>query len=175
MRFDGAAGEAGLLVAVAELDYPMFRARRGQRVDDAELHRGRRGGGHAYDGRAERLQPLAHATRQNLVELGERALTRFRHAGAFAAAGLMKGNGHRQRFVVVEHERWQRGAGAQLVSTRRTARRVDGIAKGAQAVDIAAERSCRHLESVRQVCARPDGPRLEQGEQAEQTRRGAEH
>jgi hypothetical protein len=69
----------------------------------------------------------------------------------------------RQRhcFVVVEHQRWQRGACGELIAALQPTLRFDRVAQLAQAINVTAQRPWRHLQALRQLRARPVAVRLQ--------------
>jgi hypothetical protein len=125
-----------------------------QHVDDGDLHLGAPGVGQAQDRAAERVQLLAKTRRQDLFQLGQRALAGVSHP-AHVAAGAVERDRHREAFVVLQHQRRQRSARAQHVATRRSGGRVHRVAQGAQAVDVAPERPVGDLQARLEVRTGP--------------------
>ena len=71
----------------------------------------------------------------------------------------------RDRLLVLEQQRRQLAAGAQLVAAGHPADRVDDVAELAEPVDVAAQRARADLEPVGQLAAGPVAVGLQQGEQ----------
>ena len=74
----------------------------------------------------------------------------------------------RDRLVVVEYERWERGAGGELVAAADArVRQLDRVAEPAEPIDVAAQRcGAETSEALGELGARPVAARLEQRQQA---------
>jgi hypothetical protein len=94
------------------------------RLDQRPLLPGRRRGR-----RGERAEAPAQPGRQDLLELAERPQRRLRDAGDRLAGGGPQAEHNRDRLVVVEQQRRQRGAGNQPVAALRAQRRLDRVAQ----------------------------------------------
>ena len=79
----------------------------------------------------------------------------------------------RDGLVVLEQQRRQVRPGLEPVAADRAASGVHRIAEAAQAFDVVADRPRAHLEPLGELGAGPVARRLEQREQAEESRRGS--
>ena len=109
--------------------------------------------GRAGDGGRDRRRPqsadtAAQVRRQDLLELDEGADRGLLDAGHGRPSGRAQPDRDRDRLVVVEQQRRHRGAGAKPVAAGRSAQRLDRIAEGAQALDVAPDRPPGHLEPL---------------------------
>ena len=109
--------------------------------------------------------------RQDLLDLGQRAQRGLLDPGHRAARRRAQADRHRHRLVVLEQQRRQVRAGLEPVATDGAAIRVDRVAEAAQALDVLADRPGAHLEPLGELRAGPVARRLEQREQAEESRR----
>lgn len=89
--------------------------------------------------------------------------------------GGAQADGHGDRLVVVEEQRWQFGAHAELVAAARAGAGVHRIAEFAQPVHVTADRARGDAEAVGQGRARPFAVRLQQREQPQESCRGLQH
>ena len=71
----------------------------------------------------------------------------------------------RHRLLVLEQQRRQRGAGAQLVAAGDAADRVDGVPELAEPVDVAAQGPRADVQPVGELAAGPVAMGLQQREQ----------
>jgi hypothetical protein len=115
---------------------------------------------------------VAQAGWQDLFEFDQCAQGHLFQAGDGVGA---QGGGDGDGFVVVEQQWWEFGAGAEAVAAERAGGGVDGVAEFAQAVDVAADGALADLEFFREFAALPVAAGLQQGEQAQQARRGFQH
>jgi hypothetical protein len=125
--------------------------------------------------RRQSADAAAQVRGQDLLELDEGADGALLDAGHGGASGRAKPDRDRDRLVLVEQQRWHRGAGAKPVATGRPAQRLDRVAEGAQALDVAPDRAPGHLEPLRQLRARPVAACLQQRQQLEESARGLAH
>ena len=73
---------------------------------------------------------------------------------------------------MIREPRRQLAAGAEAVAAGHAGRRLDGVAKRTQLVDVAPDRTRPHLEPIRELLAGPFAAELKQGENSEQACRG---
>ena len=126
-------------------------------------------------GGAQGAEAATQVRRQDLLKLDESAHGGLLDACHRCARGCTETDGDRHRLLVIEKQRGHRASGAKAVSARRAGERVHGVAEPAQPIDVAPDRSARHLEPVRQLAARPVAAPLKQGEQFQKSARGLAH
>nr|WP_255566629.1 hypothetical protein [Iamia sp. SCSIO 61187] len=175
VRVDPALGLAALPVDVAQADALGLAAHPGQLDQQPGVDPVGRAavelGGHALD----RPHPFDQRRREDLLELGQGRDGRLVEAAHAAVGRRPQAQGHGDGLVVVEEQRRQAAAPAQLVAAVRADLGVDGVAQVAQAGDVAAYRAGRDLEPLGQLGRSPGGPGLEEREQAQEARRGVGH
>ena len=115
--------------------------------------------------RGDRVHLAAQPRRHQGQHLRERLHRPVVHPGDGAGRRRTQPDGDRDRLLVLEQQRRERPAGAQLVAAGGAADGVDGVAELAQPVDVAAQRPRAHLEPVGELRARPVAVGLEQGQQ----------
>ncbi|GAA3490313.1 hypothetical protein GCM10018987_43960 [Streptomyces cremeus] len=143
-------------------------------------HTGVDGGGPAprqqgHGERVERAHPAAQPIRQDLLQLGQGA-----HRGLADALDALAGRGAQadrdgDRLVVVEQQRRQPRAHAELVAAAGAGAGVDGVAEFAEPVDVAPHGARGDAEALRQAGSGPFAVGLEQREQTQQPGRGLQH
>jgi hypothetical protein len=111
----------------------------------------------------------AESVGQDRLELGKRAGTGLFDAGNSGGCGETDGDRH--RLLVVEQQRRQLGADAELVVPVPAAYGIDRIVEAAQPLYVIAHRPRADPEPLRELTAGPDGAGLEQSEQSQQSRR----
>jgi len=77
------------------------------------------------------------------------------YPGDVALGGGLQTDGGGDGLLVVEHQRWQRGPGRELVAPTHPAIAVDRVAELAQSLDVAAQCAGADLEPVREFGAQP--------------------
>ena len=117
---------------------------------------------------------MPQSRRQNLFELDEGTHGRLLDAGHRAAGGGAQPDRDGDRLLVVEQQRWELRAGTEPVAGD-AGGRVHRVAEGAQLVDVAADGPHVDFEALGQLGAGPVAGGLQQGQQAEQPRRGFQH
>ena len=161
-------------VGVAEAHAELVTAGAGQgreqgRVDDGADAVERRDGG------AQGIGTFAQARGHHLLEFHDRAQCRLFDAAHHAQGRGAQRDGHGQRLIVVQQQRWQRLAGTEGVAPGHAAAGLDGVAQLAQAVDVAPQGAGVNLKPLSQLGARPVAAGLKQREQAQQAGRRGEH
>jgi hypothetical protein len=131
--------------------------------------------GRGFGRGAQRIDLAAEAWRHDAHDLGQRPDRRLLDAGHGAVGSGAQANRERDGFVVVEQQRWQRGARGKLVTALDPALGVDRIAEDAQAIDVAAEGAIGDLESLGELGARPEAMGLQQRQEAQHARAGVRH
>ena len=81
-------------------------------------------------------------------DLGQRAHGRLFDAGHCPLRSGAQADGQGNRFVVVEHQRWQRGPRGELIAAVDAALGVDRVAELAEPVDVAAQRAHRDPQAL---------------------------
>ena len=119
--------------------------------------------------------PVAQPRGQHLFQLQQGADRRLADAGNGTAGRPAEPDGHGHRLLVVQQQRWHRGAGGQPVAASGAAGGVHRVAEAAQLVDVPADSTDVHLEPRGQSLPGPLLAQLEQGEQVEQPGRCFEH
>ena len=115
--------------------------------------------------RLQRVHPAAQPRRHQRQHLGERLDRGLLHALHRAGRRRTQADRDRDRLLVLEQQRRQRPARAQLVAAGDPADGVDLVAELAQPVDVAAQGAGADLEPVGQLAAGPVAMGLEQGQQ----------
>ena len=105
------------------------------------------------------LARLRKQSGKQLIELREEPDGGFLHLSD-AAGGSANRDCDRDRLIVIEQYRRERGAGLQLVTAPQAWRRFDGITQLAQAVDIASNGARVNPNPLAQLAARPTPTRL---------------
>jgi hypothetical protein len=103
--------------------------------------------------------------RHHLVELRERPQGRLARSGDRAARGEAQGDRRRDGLLVVEEQRRQPGARAELVATADARHRLHGIAECAQSLYVAADAAVGDAQLGGEVGGRPGWSPLEQRQQ----------
>ncbi len=168
---DPAVGAVGVAGGVAEPQRLVVAAGLGEggedgSVDDGSL--GPRAGGVGL--RGDGVHPAAQPGRHQADHLGERlhrGLLQPADAGDARGRGGAQPDGDRHRLVVLEEQRRELAARAQLVAAGDAAAGVDLVAEVAQPLDVAAQRAAADLEAGSELVARPVAVGLEQRQQAE--------
>ncbi|GAA0241796.1 hypothetical protein GCM10009527_043040 [Actinomadura nitritigenes] len=124
-------------------------------------------------GPRERGDAVPQPFRQDLLEFGQGALGGVLDAGDGAGGAQPDRNGG--RLVVVQQQRRHRGAGGEPVAAGAAVHGADGVAEGAQAVDVAADGAAGDAEAVGEFGAGPVAGRLQQGQQPQQPSGGIAH
>src|SRR5690606_14990090 len=117
--------------------------------------------------------PPAEVRREHLLELDERT-----ERGVLAESldgRHPQADGDRHGLVVVEEERWEVGAGRELVPAVDPGAGEHLVAELAQPVDVAAQGAVGDPETLAQLAPRPGPVRLEEGEQPEGAGGGIGH
>ncbi len=162
------------LVAVEATHALVVADRGGQVAEDGGIHLGvlRVGpgvGGPGAARRTKRRHLASQSVGQDVLELGERA-----GAGVLDsrdAGGRLQSDRHGDRFVVVQQEWRQLGARPEPVAAAPASHRVDGVAELAQPGHVVADGAVGDAEPLGQLRAAPVGPRLQQAEQCQKSRR----
>ena len=129
---------------------------------------GRRGAVDADGDRSHRRNSLAEQRRQDLAELGQRGQGGLADDRIGAGRQVAQGDGDGDRLLVVEQQRRQPPAGAELVPAVRSGRAGHRVAEVAQPGDVAAQGALGDLQPPGQVGGAPPRPRREHGEQPQQ-------
>ncbi len=112
---------------------------------------------------------------QDLFQFGEGPDGGLTDALDALAGGRTQSDRHGHGLVVVQEQRRQLGARAQLVATARARAGVDRVAESAEPVDVPAQGAGADAEPLGQVGAGPLAVGLEQGQQTQQACRGLQH
>ncbi|GGW69565.1 hypothetical protein GCM10010340_54710 [Streptomyces griseoloalbus] len=176
MRFHGATGRRAVVAPVLEaqaLGVPAEVGQLGQhgRVDGVGAGAAQHRHGEGVQGTHAAAQPV----RQHLLQLGEGAYGGLADALHALPGGGAQPDGDGHGLLVVQEQRRQFGARAQLVATAGARAGVDGVAELAQPVHVAAHGAGADPEPVGQIGAGPLAVGLEQGQQAQQACRGLQH
>jgi hypothetical protein len=174
VRLDLTAGRGPVVARVVEAQ-PVFGA---DRRGDRDHHVGvdlRAGARYGECRGLHRAHPVAQARRQHLLELGEGPDRGLADALDTSVGRGTQADRDRDRFLVVQQQRRQRGAGPQSIATGHPGRRLHGVAELPQPVDVGADRAGGHVQPLGQFGPRPQGAGLEQGEQTEQPGRSVQH
>ena len=170
LRLHAAPRVAALGVFVVELGAQLVAACACQRRQHGGLDHGA-DAVQRQDGRAQRVHPLAQARGHGLLQLDQGAQRGLFDAAHRTGRGGAQRNRHSQGLVVVQQQRRQRLPGPEGVTARHAAAGMHRVAQLAQAVHIAPHGARVHLQPLGQLGAHPVGAGLQQGEQAQKTRR----
>jgi hypothetical protein len=154
VRFDVADALSAVVRPVFEADALVVAGGGGDDGQRLGVDGGAAAGRRHGDG-LQGVDPGAQPGRQHLFQFGERSDRAFLDAGDGAAGGGAQADGHGDRLLVVQKQRWHLGASAQLVPAGHAGGGVDGVAQRAQLVDVAADGAYVHLKAVGQVGAGP--------------------
>ncbi|GGX11001.1 hypothetical protein GCM10010383_46450 [Streptomyces lomondensis] len=141
------------------------------RVDRGGHRAAEHGHGDGVEGAHAAAQPVG----QHLFQLGEGPYGGLADALDALSGGRAQPDRHGHGLVVVQQQRRQLGARAQLVAAARAGAGVDRVAELAQPVHVPAQGAGAHAEPVGQVGAGPLAVGLEQGQQTQQACRGLQH
>ncbi|GAA0650680.1 hypothetical protein GCM10009535_30970 [Streptomyces thermocarboxydovorans] len=136
---------------------------------------GARAAQHRHGERVQGAHPPAQPVRQHLLQFGQRPHRGLPDALDAAAGRGAQADGDCDRLVVVEQQRRQPGARAELVAAAGAGAGVDGVAQLAQPVHVPAQGAGADAEPLGEVGAGPLAVGLEQGQQAQQAGRGLQH
>ena len=114
------------------------------------------------------VDAVAQPRWQNLLQFQKRAHRGFLDSGDAATGGSSQPERDRDGFLVIEQQRRQHCARAQLVASSGSRGGVHRISQAAQAVDVAAEGTRGYVEPPGKVGAGPIALSLKKGQQAEQ-------
>ncbi|GHA60926.1 hypothetical protein GCM10010303_85670 [Streptomyces purpurascens] len=176
VRFDAAAAQGAVVAAILEAQPLGVPAE----VGEFGQHDGVDGVGHGaaqhrHGEGVEGAHPAAQPVRQHLFQLGEGPYRGLADALDALPGGRAQPDRHGHGLVVVQQQRRQFGAGAQLVAAARAGAGVDRVAECAQPVDVTAQGAGADAEPLGQVGAGPLAVGLEQGQQTQQACRGLQH
>ncbi|GAA2561980.1 hypothetical protein GCM10010423_76000 [Streptomyces levis] len=176
VRFDAAARLGAIVAPVREAEPFGVPAQVGElgehgRVDGGGQGAPEHGHGDGVEGAHAAAQPVG----QHLLQFGQGPYRGLADALDALAGGGAQADRHGDGLVVVEEQRRELGAGAQLVAAARARAGVDRVAQLAQPVDVPAQGAGADAEPAGQVGAGPLAVGLEQGQQAQQACRGLQH
>ncbi|GAA2269510.1 hypothetical protein GCM10010415_39530 [Streptomyces atrovirens] len=176
VRLHGAAGPRAVVAPVLEaqaLGVPAEVGQFGQhgRVDRVRAGTAQHGHGEGVQGAHAAAQPV----RQHLFQLGEGPYGTLADALDALPGGGAQPDGDGHGLLVVQQQRRQFGARAQLVAAAGARAGVDGVAEPAQPVHVPAHGTGTDPEPVGEIGAGPLAVGLEQGQQAQQACRGLQH
>ncbi|GAA2508636.1 hypothetical protein GCM10010276_62680 [Streptomyces longisporus] len=156
MGFDAPAARSTPVVAVLEAQAFAVPAEVGQFGQDGRINRGGlRAAQHRHGERVEGAHPAAQPAGQHLLQLGEGPYGGLSDALDALPGGRAQPDGDGDRLVVVQEQRRQLGARAQLVATAGAGAGVDGITQLAQAVHVPAHGARSDTETVGEIGAGP--------------------
>ncbi|GGS01210.1 hypothetical protein GCM10010252_44730 [Streptomyces aureoverticillatus] len=176
VRLHGAAARTASVVPVVEaqpLRVPADGGQFGQhgRIDGLPA----RGVQHRHGERVERADAAAQSAGQHLLQLAEGAHRALPDALDALPGGGPEAHRHGDRLVVVQEQRRQFGARAELVAAARAGAGVDGVAELAEPVDVTPHGARRHAEPICEVGTGPLAVGLQEGEELEQPCGGLQH
>jgi hypothetical protein len=90
---------------------------------------------------------VAEPRREHLLQLEKRAHGGLFHAADAALSRRSQSEGNGDSLIIVQQQRGQRRARAQLISALHPGGGMDGISKAAQAIHITAKRSSGYVET----------------------------
>jgi hypothetical protein len=118
---------------------------------------------------------VAQPRRKHLLQLGQRPHRGFLDARHRTVRGGAQPDRDRHRLLVVEQQRRQGTARPETVTSGHAGTRLDRIAERAQPADVIADGPGGDAEPRGKLGAGPVAARLEQGQQAQEPRRGFQH
>ncbi|GGX35687.1 hypothetical protein GCM10010297_66140 [Streptomyces malachitofuscus] len=176
VRFDGAPGGRAVVPPVLEaqpLGVPAEVSQLGQHrgVDGVRAGAAQHRHGEGVQGAHAAAQPV----RKHLFQLGEGPYGGLADALDALSGGGAQPDGDGHGLLVVQQQRRQFRARAQLVAAAGARTGVDGIAEFAEPVHVPAHGAGADPEPSGQIGAGPLAVGLEQGQQTQQTCRGLQH
>ncbi|GHC82212.1 hypothetical protein GCM10010309_58520 [Streptomyces violaceochromogenes] len=176
VRFDRASGGGAVVAAVLEAQPFGVPAQVGELGEHGRVDRGGQcAAQHRHGEGVQGAHAAAQPVRQHLLQLGEGPYRGLADAVDALPGGRPKPDRHGDGLVVVQEQRRQFGAGAELVAAAGAGAGVDRVAEFAQPVDVPAQGAGADAEPAGQVGAGPLAVGLEQGQQAQQAGRGLQH
>jgi hypothetical protein len=162
---DGSYTLRPVMGAITEAE-PLLVAAGGRNRDQHRRVDGR-AAAHSDGDRAERVDPVPQPRRQQLFQLRERPYRRLLDPRDRAVGGRPKPENHRDRLVVVEQQRRQRGPDAQPVTGDARAR-LHRVPEPAQPIHVPPQRPPGDAQPLGQLGTGQLAPALQQGQQPQQ-------